>query len=210
MAEEYDINLHRSVYNDPINYIDPDGLWGIKFGNGRNWGFGDPSYAFDSDSWQDVANGAAAVADGLLPGDPFYDLYANGDIWDDESDGSSYADEYIDALNEAKKVGSWVGQFSCTADPIDEDEIDCAKMAGTVRRPSAELRREWEKLHNKKWPIDPKTGRNQDVSHEKPLVDGGKDHATNVKPRPHDEHVKMHKERGDFKRWGKMRIRIKR
>jgi hypothetical protein len=61
-------------------------LWGIQFGN-FNIGYGNPNLAFNNDSWMDLANGAAATADGLIPfGDPFADLYQNGDIWSDDNE----------------------------------------------------------------------------------------------------------------------------
>jgi RHS repeat-associated protein len=71
MGEEYDVNLYRFVYNSPLNYVDPDGLWGIQFGD-FNIGYGNPNLAFDSDSWNDIGQGAQATLDGIIPfGDPF-------------------------------------------------------------------------------------------------------------------------------------------
>ncbi len=41
-------NLYAFVYNNPGRYVDPNGLWGIQFGN-FNFGYGNPNYAFDLD-----------------------------------------------------------------------------------------------------------------------------------------------------------------
>lgn len=69
------INIYGFVGNDPINRIDPLGLWGIQFGD-RNIGYGDPNLAFNNDSWTDLAQGAAATADGIIPfADPFQKYY---------------------------------------------------------------------------------------------------------------------------------------
>ncbi|NMD20771.1 MAG: hypothetical protein GYA76_10995 [Verrucomicrobia bacterium] len=89
IGEFADRNLYRFNYNNPVNFVDPNGLWGIQFGD-FNIGYGNPNLAFDNDSWMDLANGAAATMDGLIPVyDPFSDLYSNGDIWSDDNEGLS-------------------------------------------------------------------------------------------------------------------------
>jgi uncharacterized protein RhaS with RHS repeats len=70
-----------------------------------------------------------------------------------------------------------------------------------ARQKTDKLRKAWEGLHGAPWPTA--NGKPHEADHDVPLADGGSDTAENVTPRPHDEHVQRHKDRGDFKRWGK-------
>jgi hypothetical protein len=84
--------------------------------------------------------------------------------------------------------------------PVSVGDIKDGVKVGRVS--TSKIRGTWEKYFGKKWPQDPKLGRNMDAAHRDALADGGTNHPTNIDPLPHDKHIKQHKESGDFKRWG--------
>ncbi len=86
---------------------------------------------------------------------------------------------------------------------------NCGNGGSTPRKSSRSIRKEWEEANGRQWPKDPKTGNNQDVSHKKPLSEGGSNALDNIESLPHDDHVQIHINAGDFKRWGGRRRNIK-
>jgi RHS repeat-associated protein len=89
LAEPFDRNLYRFTYNNSINFGDPNGLWGVAFGNNSgsfyiNFGWGDPAVYFSPDLAHGFGESAAATADGLIPfADPFasHGFYDPCDNW---------------------------------------------------------------------------------------------------------------------------------
>jgi RHS repeat-associated protein len=79
-----------------------------------------------------------------------------------------------------------------------------SKKPPLPNKSSKTLRKEWKQETGQQWPKDPKTGQNQDVSHKVPKADEGPPNdVNNIEPKPHDEHMQQHSERGDFERWGR-------
>jgi hypothetical protein len=65
------------------------------------------------------------------------------------------------------------------------------------------LKKQWEKLHGRSWPVDPQTGKQLIAHHKIALADGGPDHVSNIEPISHAEHIELHRE--DFRRWAMRR-----
>ncbi|MER9114137.1 hypothetical protein NKH73_27770 [Mesorhizobium sp. M0938] len=91
--------------------------------------------------------------------------------------------ERVEALTSTKVEAPEVpaGAEYLAAKSIDADDLNRIPTKRTTTNRA--LRKEWELLHGQPWPKDPATGRNMDVSHEKPLADGGLDHVSNIRPR---------------------------
>ncbi|MEM4409767.1 MAG: HNH endonuclease signature motif containing protein, partial [Candidatus Caldarchaeum sp.] len=54
-----------------------------------------------------------------------------------------------------------------------------------------------------KAPKDPETGESMHVHHKKPLSEGGTNCPDNLEPMSPRKHRELHRERGDFTKWGK-------
>ncbi|WP_421917378.1 HNH endonuclease signature motif containing protein [Mesorhizobium sp.] len=78
------------------------------------------------------------------------------------------------------------------------------ELPGWLEARSRPLRRKWEVHYKKDWPIDPDTGWNMDLHHKRARSEGGTDDVWNFEPLSRADHIKHHKERGDYKRWGRL------
>jgi RHS repeat-associated protein len=212
-------NRYAYVRNNPLRHVDPNGediddvVNGFVNAIGSNHLLGAGRLRSDSRDFQvgqllgDVASMVAGVAEttgGLAAASAGTEAAGAGLLAAPETGGASL-------VVTAAGAGVTVVGTGVAAEGVVTGTLGAFNAAGgmvsfmTGRKSSAQLRKEWERENEQPWPRDAKTGRNQDVSHEQPLADDGDNSTGNVKPRPHDEHVKLHQDRGDFKRWGARR-----
>lgn len=59
------VNLYLFCNNNPVNFIDPEGLWGIMIG-GFLIGSGDPYLVIDEEVVEEIPVGVVAVVDGMI------------------------------------------------------------------------------------------------------------------------------------------------
>ncbi len=210
-------NLYAFTLNNPLGYVDPDGRqvappnYRLKqlVGEGKN-----AARVIAKKSKPYVSVGAA-IGRAIISKNPYgraalvvWDVgkIVYDHFWgDDDSDSGSSNDSDSSDDNDAMRqkaidlAGTGKGPGALPGVSLKKPTTGGTKKK---RVSSKTLRRRWEKKHKKKWPKDPKTGKNQDASHKKALADEGDNDVDNIEPLPHDEHVRQHSEAGDFRRWG--------
>lgn len=120
--------------------------------------------------------------------------------------GSNYDQnnaEYDANNNQGDKFSDSEPLTNANNDLTDDSEATPTfqNVAYVVKRESPRTTRgRWERANGRLWPRD-EMGRNYHVSHKQALADEGTNDLSNVEPKHPDEHMREHKENGDFKRW---------
>lgn len=184
-ARDYDARTGRWNSRDPIGFAAGDTNLYLYVG-------ADPLAFIDPDGFSalgvglSIAGGWAGRIGGATLGEAIFP--PGGGIIGGMAGGKAGA-----AIGQA--VGDWADGIIFGKEKKEGEQ--CKRVS------SKTLRKRWEKENGKPWPKDPDDpNRNQDVSHKKPLADGGTNEPDNIEPKPRAEHMREHMENGDFKRWG--------
>jgi RHS repeat-associated protein len=205
---EYDagsVNLYEYVFGNPLYWIDPYGL----FGDLPWWvEFTDKIFGKDWKREQQIVNTTCFVCDRINDAADIASLGGTAVVKAGiKKVGSKLAKDAVEGAAErvAKELAEKAAREAAEKAAKEAAEKAAKEAAERVekRKCSKTLRSEWEKAEQKPWPIDPETGKKQEVSHKTALADGGTNDLNNVEPLPHDDHVRRHSEQGDFARWAK-------
>ena len=173
---------------------------------------GDPTQPSQSNSWdedvapssqEEIASGSDPFSDDAQAG-PFSGGLLAPQLWGSDSTQLSQPNTADDDMTPPGQ-GASASRPACGEpffDTTGAGPADGGYLSLIINPAHRRLRREWEKKSGLLWPLDPKTGRKQDVAHTMASADGGEHHIDNIKPMPHDEHMAEHMANDDFTRWG--------
>ena len=194
VENDYDLSPYTMCDNNMVLKTDPDGRQAqIAF------------EAYDLYKFYKYTRYAAAVGTGVAAGAGtvvVYNHFVSGDKSKEVFQALMQAANTT-TNNKSKSNVKTNTKSVATAAPSPNNLKHDDNKNKVKRESSAKSRAKWEKANGEKWPKDTENStKNQDVSHKKPLADGGTNNVDNIKPQPHKEHIEEHKQNGDFKRWG--------